>query len=382
MNELFSPRGLHLNFMRVPIGASDFTVTGVPYSYDDLPPGRTDPQLQHFSIRHDRPYIIPALREMRAVNPSVEILASLWSPPPWMKANDAFDNLYGAGWLLPRNDAALANYFVRFLRAYRQAGVPIDAVTAQNEPLSGTAYPGSDLPAFPEGSLIFSHLQPALNRAGLRTKIYGVDGGNNLGYAWSLLSTAARRVLSGIAWHCYGGMGAASSLHQAYPYLDQIVSECSPGIIPYSGAEAAISATRNWASAVALWNLALDPAHGPVQAPNSGCGGCTGVVTVSEQTHRAYLGANYYQLGQLSKYVQPGAVRIASDRFAADFRTLTGGYGVTPGLDDVAFLNPDASKVLVATNTSPARIRFAVAWHGLAIRYALAPGATVTFTWK
>jgi glucosylceramidase len=75
-------------------------------------------------------------------------------------------------------------------------------------------------------------------------------------------------------------------------------------------------------------------------------------------------------------------VRIASDRFAADFRTTAGAYGVTPGLDDVAFLNPDASKVLVANNTSPATIRFVVAWHGLAVRYALAPGATVTFTWK
>ncbi len=199
---------------------------------------------------------------------------------------------------------------------------------------------------------------------------------------WQLLHTAARRTLNGIALHCYGGLGSASAFHQEYPLLEQIVSECSPGIIPYSAAEAAISATRNWASVAALWNLALDPANGPVQAPNSGCHGCTGVVTISEQAHRAYLGANYYQLGQLSKYVQPGAVRIASDRFASDFRTPRGAYGVTPGLDDVAFLNPDSSKVLVAYNTSPRRIRFGVTWHRLAVRYALAPGATATFIWR
>ena len=382
MRQLFSPQGIHLNFMRLPIGASDFSATGVPYSYDDLSPGLSDPQLAHFSIGHDLPYIIPALREMRADNPTVEVLASLWSPPPWMKFNDAFDNLYGGGALLPADYPTVAHYFVKFIQAYRQAGVPIGAITAQNEPQSGTAYPGSELPPFQEGFLLARDLGPALSRAGLRTKIYGLDGGNNLSYAWQLLSTAARRVLSGIAWHCYGGMGVASALHQDYPYLDQIVSECSPGIIPYSAAEAAISATRNWASVVALWNLALDPAGGPVQAPNSGCRGCTGVVTVSEQTHSAYLGANYYQLGQLSRYVQPRAVRIASTRFASDFRTLAGHYGVTSGLDDVAFLNPDGSKVLVANNTSPARIRFAVAWHGLTVRYALAPGATVTFTWK
>ncbi len=382
MNELFGPHGIHLNFMRVPIGASDFTVTGVPYSYDDMPSGQSDPLLRHFSIRHDGAYVIPALRQMLARNHDVDLLASLWSAPPWMKANHAFDNLFGAGSLLPGDYGALARYFVKFIRAYRHAGVPIDAVTAQNEPLSETAYPGMELPASQEAGFIGLHLRPALNAAGLGTKIYGIDGGGDLPYAHDLLSTAARSALDGIAWHCYGGMGSASVLHRQYPFLDQIVSECSPGIIPYSAAEAAISATRNWASVVALWNLALDPASGPVQAPSSGCQGCTGVVTVSERTHQAYLGANYYQLGQVSKYVQPGAVRIASDRFAVDFRTPTGAYGVTEGLDDVAFLNPDGTKVLVADDTSRATIRFTVAWHGLAFRYALKPGATVSFIWK
>jgi glucosylceramidase len=221
-----------------------------------------------------------------------------------------------------------------------------------------------------------------LSAAGLAPKIYGVDRGAALSYAQALLSSPAAPALSGIAWHCYGGLGTLAALAQLAPTVDQIVSECSPGIIPYSPAEVGISSTRNGASAVALWNLALDPAGGPVQAPNYSCLGCTGIVTVSEQTHAATLTSGFYQFGQLSKFIQPGAVRIGSERFVTDFRLPTGAYGVTPGLDDVAFLNPDGSKVLVAYNGGTAASRFAVAWHGRAFNYTLQRGATVTFVWR
>jgi glucosylceramidase len=177
-------------------------------------------------------------------------------------------------------------------------------------------------------------------------------------------------------------MQTMSALHRFDPSIDQIVSECSPGIIPYDPVEAAISATRNWASAVLLWNLALDLTGGPVQLPNYACTGCTGMIAVSEQAHRATLGLNYFQFGQMSKFVHRGAVRISSTRLVKDYRTGAGAYGVTPGLDDVAFLNPDRSKVLVVYNQSQVRRRFAVGWRTRTFKYALPAGATATFTWK
>jgi glucosylceramidase len=382
MNALFSADGIHLDFVRVPMGASDFTVGGQPYSYDDQPPGQSDPQLAHFSIAHDLPYIVPALAQMLAIDPRVEILANPWTAPPWMKSNDAFDNSRGSGTLAPGAFAPLAGYFVKFIEAYAAEGIPIAAVTPQNEPGAQTPYPGLSLSASDEATFIGQYLAPALSAAGLRTRIYGVDRGPQLAYAQTLLSSSAAQALSGIAWHCYGGLGGLAALGQAFPAVDQIVSECSPGIIPYAPAEVGISATRNGASAVALWNLALDPAGGPVQQPNVGCPRCTGVITVNEQTHSANLGANFYQFGQLSKFVAPGAVRIGSESFVSDFVLPSGGYGVTPGLDDVAFRNPDGTKVLVAHNGSPGPIRFAVAWHGRTFDYALAGRATVTFIWR
>ncbi len=382
MNALFGAGGIHLDFVRVPMGASDFTVAGQPYSYDDLPSGQSDPELAQFSLAHDQAYIIPALRQMLAINPGVEILATPWSPPPWMKANAAFDNLHDRGTLAPGSFGALANYFVKFIEAYAAAGVPISAITPQNEPGAVVPYPGLSLPEPDEAKFIASYLAPALSAAGLRTKVYGVDTGAALPYAQALLASPAAAYLSGIAWHCYGGLGTLAALAQLAPAVDQIVSECSPGIIPYSSAEVGISATRNGASAVALWNLALDPEGGPVQQPNVACRGCAGVVTVSEQAHHARLGSNFYQLGQLSKFVQRGAIRIGSERFVTDFRLASGAYGVTPGLDDVAFLNPDGGKVLVAHNGGRTPARFAVAWRARAFTYTLQPGATVTFIWS
>ena len=382
MRELFSAAGIHLGFIRVPIGASDFSATGQPYSYDDLAPGQSDPRLLRFSIAHDRAYITPALREVLQINPDVELIASPWSPPPWMKANHAFDNNFGLGTLLPGSFRPLAAYFVKFIQAYAAEGIPITAITPQNEPGAATPYPGMSLPAPVEARFIAAYLGPALAAAGLHTRIYGGDRAAILGYADLLLSGPAARWLSGIAWHCYDGLHNMDALHRLHPTVDQIVSECSPGIIPYSASALAISATRNWASAVALWNLALDDAGGPVQPKNYGCRGCTGLITVSRPAHTPKLTRAFFQLGQFSRFIRPGAVRIASDRFVHEYRLGPGNYGVSAGVDNVAFLNRDGTRTLVAYNSTRAAARFAVDWHGRSFTYRLPPGATVTFNWR
>jgi glucosylceramidase len=382
MNALFGRSGIGLSFVRVPMGGSDFTANGVPYSYDDLPPGQADPSLAHFSIAHDLAYIVPALSQMLSLNRHVQILAAPWSPPAWMKTNGAFDNRHGLGWLRAVDRAPLAQYFVKFIQSYARLGIPITAITPQNEPGAPSEFPGLNLSAAGESQFITQYLQPALQAARLHPKVYGLDRGAVLHYAKSLAFGAARPDLSGIAWHCYGGPTYMNALHALDPTLEQIVSECSPGIIPYTAAEAMISSLRNWASAAALWNLALDPAGGPVQQPNIGCPGCTGVVTISEQTHAVSYGLNYYQLGQISKFVRPGAVRIGSDSLVSDFRTSSGTYGATPGLDDVAFLNPDGTTVLVAYNNSGSWIRFAVTSGGKSFEAAMPPWAMTTFMWR
>jgi glucosylceramidase len=382
LQDLFGSSGIYLRFVRIPVAASDFSATGVPYSYDDLPAGRSDPLLNGFSISHDLAYIVPTLQAILRINPAMFTFASPWSAPPWMKASDAFDNLLGQGILLQADYEPYAEYLVRFIEAYAESGIPITAITPENEPVSASAFPAMQLDEPAEAEFISQYLAPALAAAGLPTYIYGLDSGGGLAYAQALLSGPAQPSLSGIAWHCYGGMNDMSTLHEEFPEVDQLVSECSPGITPYSAAETAIDATRNWASAVALWNLALDPSGGPVQPPNSGCRGCTPLITVSEQTHQASLHLNYYQFGQVSKFVQPGAFRVASSRFVSDYQSATGPYGVTPGLDDVAFLNPNGTKVVVVDNNSVISKPFAIGWRSRYFSYTLPRKAVVTFVWR
>ncbi|HTP20974.1 MAG TPA: glycoside hydrolase family 30 beta sandwich domain-containing protein [Solirubrobacteraceae bacterium] len=377
MAALFGPSGIGLNYVRVPIGASDFTATGVPYTYDDVPAGDADPSLGQFSIAHDEAYILPALRMMLALDPTVEILASPWSAPAWMKANDALDDLGYAGVLEPQNFDAYADYLIAFIRAYAQAGVPIAAITPENEAHTAAMYPSMDLD---EDGFLTQNLVPTLRAAGLSTKVYGLDG-SGLQYAEGMLSDpTVSSAIAGIAWHCYAGLEQMSELQAIDPSASMIMSECSPGATAYPTAETVIASLRNDAQAVDLWNLALDPADGPKQqAP--GCDHCTGLVTVGEKSAGASLNLNYFQLGQVSKFVQRGAVRIGSDRWVSDFVGADGSYGVTPGLDDVALENPNGSKVLVAYDNSTQPIEFQVAWSGEAFTYTLARGATVTFMW-
>jgi O-glycosyl hydrolase len=292
----------------------------------------------------------------------------------------------------------LAEYFVRFLTAYAAAGVPIQAITPQNEPEQLTNYPGMDFTESQEAHFIGSDLIPALNAADLHPAILGYD------FEWSCIRSPtavpcdprypaqlaadphAGAGLAGMAWHCYAGnVDAMSSLHALEPRLAEVVSECTSGrLTPGAPAQLEIAAARNWANAVVLWNIALDSHAGPVEPPNFGCQGCTGLVKVNERTRQYQLGRDYYQLGQASRYVRPGAVRIGSNTFVTDRNTYLNQRGsyTTRGLDDVAFLDPEGTRVLLAYNSSQSPARFAVRWRRSYFTYTLAPRAMATFRWS
>jgi glucosylceramidase len=174
MESLFHPRrGNGLSVLRQPMGGSDF-VAQAAYTYDDMPPGQTDFEMRHFSIAHDEAQILPLLRQALALNPELRIIASPWSPPAWMKTNGS---LVG-GELIddPRIYRAYADYFVEFLLAYERAGVPVYAVTTQNEPQNRnpSGYPGMYMSAAQQARFI-AELGPALLCAGLDTRILAYD---------------------------------------------------------------------------------------------------------------------------------------------------------------------------------------------------------------
>lgn len=384
LHNLFSPRAAGLSLVRLPIAASDYTVGGQPYTYDDLPAGQSDPHLSHFSVAHDDAYIVPAMRDVLKINPSTRVIATSWTPPAWMKSNRRFDNLHYSGHLLPGDWPVLAQYFVRFVRAYARRGIPIWAVTPQNEPRAPAGYPGMSFAAVNQAAWIAQDLRPALKRARLPTKVLGGEVSFNGGDYLRSLSRVRRSGLDGIALHCYrGSPEVLDQLHITDPGLRLVVSECATELTPYTASEIVIGAMRNWASSVGLWNLALDPTGGPVQKPNTGCGGCKGIVTIDPQTHAVAYNLPYFQLGQLGRFVTPGARRVATNHLVSYYdRVGQNQYGVSGSVDDVAVRNPDGSLVLVAYNNAASAVRFAIAWKGRYISYELPAHATVTFSWN
>ena len=384
IRRLYGPRGIRLRFVRVPLGASDFTRDGIPYSYADLPPGQSDPALTTFSVAHDDAYIVPILRQVRATDSRVKLLATPWSPPGWMKTNGSLDNLGNRAQLLPDAYQPLADYFVRFLDAYASRGIRVDAVTPQNEPGLQSHYPGMNWPEPGQSRWIASNLAPALRAAKLDTKIYAFD------FTWAAYPYAKRltahpavaRAIAGVAWHCYyGNPRAMTRLHAHAPRLEQIVTECSPGIAPGPTAEVLIASLRNWSSAVMLWNIALDRSGGPVQG---NCRGCAGLVTVDGPAGTVRYGPDYYQLGQASSFIAPGARRIGSNTFVT-YNSTTLNHGpnyASAGVDNVALENPDGSKVLLVFNNSSESQRFAVKSRGRSFTHRLVSHAMTTFVWN
>lgn len=373
LQELFGPSpGLGLSFARLTMGASDFSLH--QYSYDDMPAGQTDSSLAHFSIDSNQAYVLPVVQRALTINPQLKIMASPWSPPGWMKTTGSLIQ----GTLRPEAYAPFADYLRRYIEAYRAAGVPIYAITLQNEPHYEPAdYPGMLLDPPVRAQLISQYVGPLFARSGIGTLI--LDWDHNWDEPQSplqvLSDSTAAPYIAGVAWHCYAGdVSAQTVVHDAHPDKDAYFTECSGGEWSPTFADnlkwfvrtLVIGSTRGWAKGVILWNLALDDQHGP---HTGGCGDCRGVVTIAAGG-AVTRNVEYYALGHASRFVRPGARRIGATFFAGDLET-------------VAFRNSDdGSKALIVVNAGAQDRSFAVRWSGQSFRYVLAAGAVVTFTWS
>jgi glucosylceramidase len=365
--------GIRLSFLRVPMGASDFSLRH--YSYDDLGPNQTDATLARFSIAPDSQYKIPALKRALAINSQLTLMATPWSPPGWMKTTGSLMK----GTLLPQYYDAFANYFVVFLDAYKAAGIPISAITIQNEPHFEPAdYPGMRLDDTARATIIGQHVGPLLASRAPNVEILDWD------HNWDdpnapltvLSNRQAAHYVSGVAWHCYAGdVSAQQTVHEQHADKETWFTECSGGAwspnwsdnLKWFVGTLMIGSTRDWARGVLLWNLALDENDGP---HTGGCGNCRGVVTINSTSGVVTRNVEYFALAHASTFVRPGARRIAS---TTDVN----------GMQSVAFQNADdASKALIVLNTATVARGFAVHDGSSWFRYTLPVGSVVTFVWK
>jgi len=340
-HELFHPAEMGLNVCRTCIGASDYSTE--VFSYDE---GEPDPEMKRFSIVHDQAYVLPMMREARKQNPDLFLFSSPWSPPGWMKAGGS---MLG-GSMRQRYLAPYAKYFVKFLQAYAAEGVPVQAVTVQNEVDTDqdARMPACLWAQEYEMGFVKNHLGPALQQNGLSTKIWILDHNYNLwGRAVAELDDSdVHKFCNAVAFHGYvGGAEQMSKFHEAYPDAQIYWTEGGPD---YTAPDYATDwanwgktfteVLRNWGHSITGWNLALDEKG----RPNIGPFPCGGMVTIHSETKEVTRSGQYWAFAHFSRNIRRGAKRFES-------------AGKVEGVDHVAFENPDGERVVVLINAGAAK---------------------------
>lgn len=359
-----------LSYLRVSIGSSD--MNDHAFTYDDLPAGDTDAELQHFDLGPDKTSVVPALKEILGIDPSIRILGSPWSAPAWMKTND---DLKG-GNLKPEYYDTYAHYLVKYIETMKANGIAITAITPQNEPLNPKNTPSMVMSAEQEDQFIEQSLGPVFRKGGIATRILVYDHNcDRPDYPLTILADPqARQYVDGSAFHLYGGkITALTQVHDAYPnknvyFTEQMVVDRphDPQLdIAAPVRDLIIGAPRNWSRNVLLWNLAADPEFGP-HTNDGGCPVCEGAITLDG--NRVTRNAAYYAIAHATRFVRPGSVRVTST--ASDI------------LPNVAFVTPAGEHVLIVSNDSGAPQRFQIRWRGKSVSTSLDAGAVSTYVWK
>jgi glucosylceramidase len=356
LRELFAPGvGANLTIGRVPIGANDFSRDW--YSYDEVD---GDLALEHFSIDNDLDTLVPFIQAAQAHQPDLAVWASPWSPPTWMKTNRHYagalphpafqsvenglrpDQTGAEGTDMFRLEepylAAYAQYFARFVDAYRELGIPIGMVMPQNEFNSPQVFPSCTWT--PEGLARFiRHLGPTMRDRDVDVFLGTLERADDTIVHAVLSDPVAAQYVAGVGlqWH---GKGAIPFLHHDRPDLRlyQTEQECGDGRNDWRFARYAWTMLKTYfdhgVNAYLYWNISLET--GGVSrwgwAQNS-------LVTVDSETKSYAFTHEYHLLKHVSHFVAPGAVVVPSSSFSGYENLLV-------------FRNPDGSVVLVMHNDS------------------------------
>jgi glucosylceramidase len=370
LRELFATDSTNIgvSYLRVSIGASDLNEH--VFTYNDVPPGETDPELSRFSLGPDLADVVPVLRQIRGVFPELKILGSPWTAPVWMKTNGDFRG----GSLKPECFSVYARYLVRYVEAMKAAGIPIDAITPQNEPLHPGNNPSMFMSASDQADFIKNHLGPAFKAAELATKIICYDhNADRPDYPLAILNDPqAKPFVAGSAFHLYAGsIEALSQVHDAHPdkglyFTEQWIGAPGNlrGDLSWHTRNLIVGASRNWCRTVLEWNLAADAQNRP-HTDRGGCDRCLGAITI--QGEQVTRNPAYYIIAHASKFARPGSLRIGSSLPAS--------------LPNVAFRTPQGRRVLVVLNPGPTPQTFQIRHQGQSIVPTLPEGAVATYVW-
>ncbi|MBP1223560.1 RICIN domain-containing protein [Flavobacterium sp. 1355] len=365
LNDLYNPTtGLNASVVRISIGASDLSSSS--YSYNET---SGDTNMNNFSLNGpDLTYLIPIIKKIKLINPNIKILATPWSAPRWMKTN----NSWIGGSLQTQYYAAYAKYFVKYFDAMQAQGISIWGITPQNEPENPHNEPSMLMNSTEQKNFINNQLGPQMAAAGYgNIKIIAFDHNcDNTAYPIDVLNNSG--YVDGAAFHLYlGNISAMSTVRNATNKNVYFTEQYTGSGGSFSGdfgwhmQNVVIGSTNNWSKTVLEWNAANNSSLGP-RTPG-GCSTCLGAITVNNSTTYTKNVA-YYIIGQISKFVKPGAVRIASS-------------STSGSIFSVGFKNPDGSIALVVYNSGGSSNTIKVVSGSSAFNYAVPASSAVTFNW-
>jgi glucosylceramidase len=347
-------KGIGYTLARTNIHSCDFS--SASYTYVD----EGDKELKSFNIEHDRQYRIPFIKQaMATTGGRLNIFASPWSPPAFMKDNN---NMLRGGRLKPEFYQSWANYFVKFIRAYEKESVPIWGVTIQNEPMATQKWESCIFSAEQERDFLKNHLGPTIRKEKLSNKkIIVWDHNRDLIYQRArtiLTDPQAAQYVWGVGYHWYepwsGGepmFDNVKLVREAFPDKHLIFTEGCADAFKYerlhdwslgelygrSMINDFNSGTVGWTD----WNVLLDETGGPNHVQNF----CFAPIHADTRNGELIYTNSYYYIGHFSKFVQPGAKRITSSPTRSP-------------LLSTAFLNPDGKVSAVVMNKTDQKISY------------------------
>ncbi len=337
------------------------------YTYDDV---EGDRELKHFSIDHDRKNRLPLMQmALKQAEGNLKIFASPWSPPAWMKTNN--NMLYG-GKLKPEYFQTWADYFVKYVNAYEKEGIPMWGLTVQNEALAVQVWESCIFTAEEEKDFVKNYLGPTLKKNGMSDlKLMIWD--HNRGIMYQRAKAAyddpkASQYIWGMGYHWYVGdhFDNVRIVHDAFPDKALLYTEAGIGGSwddAFRLSKNVIMDLNNWSVGYTYWNMLLNENGGPRHAGGEFRG--SNVVTFNTKTGKLIYSPTYYMFGHFSKFIKPGAKRLActssSDHFIA-----------------TAFKNPDGKVSVTVLNLSDADRDFQIWVNGKIARYLSPAKALVT----
>ena len=353
----FNRGGLGYNSVRIHMNSCDFSLGN--WSCDDT---KGDFALRDFSVERYRRSILPFLRAARAeAGAPLWTLASPWSPPAWMKTNGKMNE---GGRLKPSCRDAWALFYVKFAEALAAEGVPVSAFTVQNEEKAKQTWDSCVFTAEQTRDFVRDHLGPALAKAGLSRKValyfWDHNKERTLERARVLLGDAkAARMVAGVAVHWYSGdhFEQLRMFKERWPKKDILFSECCCGIRERTENDAwrrgelyahdIIGNLNAGMSRWIDWNVLLDAQGGPNHVGNF----CAAPLLANAAGDDVAFLPTYFYIGHLSKYIQPGAVRIGWSKS-------------TDAIDVTAVRNPDGRHAAVLLNRTDRDLRPCLRFHG------------------